>query len=323
MPIVANGKLFVGTTSSLVVYGLVPAITPTGGNGQTAAVATVLPTPLQVQVTDHYTGVGLSGVSVTFSDGGKGGSFSNPVGTTDATGTIATTYTLPRKSGPYTVTASVTGAGYQPTSLSETAVAGPATALFKNGGNVQTAPVLTTLPVPLSVIAKDQYSNVVSGVSITFSDGGAGGHFSTNPVITNAQGIASVSYTTSTRSGQVAITASASGVANNLFNETVTAGPPAAIAVQSGNNQTGPVSTLLPHLLVSRVTDQFGNPVRGVSVQYSDGGRGGSFSTNPVTTDNQGNAPVGYTTPSTAGTVTIHATVGGVTTPATFTETVR
>jgi len=278
---------------------------------------------LKVQVTDHYTGAGLPGVSVTFSDGGKGGSFSNPVGTTDATGTIATTYTLPRKSGPCTATASVTGAGYKPASLAETAVAGPAAALFKNGGNDQTAPVLTTLPVPLSVIAKDQYSNLVAGVSVTFSDGGAGGHFSTNPVITNAQGVASVSYTTSTRSGQVAITASASGVANNVFNETVTAGPANAIAVRSGNNQTGPVSTPLPRLLVSWVTDKYGNPVRGVAVTYSDGGRGGSFSINPVTTDNQGNASVSYTTPSTPGSITIHATVSRVSTPATFTETAR
>jgi hypothetical protein len=121
----------------------------------------------------------------------------------------------------------------------------------------------------------------------------------------------------------VAITVSAPGVANNLFNETVTAGPATAIAVQSGNNQTGPVSTLLPHPLVSRVTDQFGNPVPGVPVTYGDGGKGGSFSFNPVNTDVHGNASVGYTTPPAVGTITIHARVRGVTTPATFTETAR
>jgi hypothetical protein len=323
MPIVANGKLFVGTTVSLVVYGVLPAMAATGGSGQTGVVMTALPSPLKVRVTDSYSGVGISGVAVAFSDGGKGGSFDNQTGMTDATGTVSTTYTLPTKSGSLTITATATGTGYKPASLLETAVAGPVTALLKNSGSNQTAPIQTTLPIPLSVIAKDRYSNLVAGVSVTFSDGGAGGSFSTNPIITNPQGLASVSYTTSTRSGQVFITASASGVTSNAFNETVIAGPAAAIAVQSGNNQVGPVSTLLPHPLVSKVTDQFGNPVRGVSVNYSDGARGGSFSINPVTTDSQGNASVGYTTPPTVGTVTIHARVSGVTTPATFTETAR
>ena len=323
MPIVANGKLFVGTTINLVVYGLLPTMAATGGSGQTGVVATVLPSSLKVRATDSYSGAGIPGLTVTFSDGGKGGSFGNRTGRTDATGTISTTYTLPTRSGSLTITATATGKGYKPVSLLETAVAGRVTALFKDGGSNQTAPVLTTLPIPLSVIARDRYSNAVPGVSVTFSDGGAGGSFSTNPIITNAQGLASVSYTTGTRSGQVFITASASGVTSNAFDETVTAGRAAAIAVQSGNNQVGPVSTLLPHPLVSKVTDQFGNPVRGVLVHYSDGARGGSFSANPVTTDSQGNASVGYTTPPTVGTVTIHATVSGVTTPATFTETAR
>ena len=321
MPIVANGRMYLGTTTNLMVYGLLSSLSVKRGSGQRAVVATTLPVPLQVQIIDHYTGKAISGVTVTFSDGGEGGSFSNRTFVTDDTGTASTKYTLPTKVGSYTITASATT--YQPATLSETAVVGKATTLLYGGGSGQTAPVLTTLPKALGIVAEDQFGNLVAGVAVTFSDGGAGGTFSANPVITNAKGLASVSYTTSTKAGKVTVTASASCCASKTFSETVTAGAAAAIAVVSGNNQTGPVSTLLPKSLVSQVTDQYNNPVSGVSVTYSDGGAGGSFSTNPVTTDVHGNATVGYTTPSVAGKVTIQATVVGVSSPAIFTETAQ
>jgi hypothetical protein len=63
--------------------------------------------------------------------------------------------------------------------------------------------------------------------------------------------------------------------------------------------------------------------VVGASVTFDDGGAGGSFSVNPVTTGSTGTASVTYTAGSTAGSVTIHATVSGVSTPATFNETIQ
>jgi Bacterial Ig-like domain (group 1) len=318
MPIVANGRLYLGTTTTLAVYGLLPSLAVSGGNGQTAAVASTLPVPLQIQIINHYTGTPISGVTVTFSDGGKGGTFSDTTSVTDDTGTASTRYTLSSKSGSATVTASATK--YQPATLSEMAVAGPATALLNHGGSAQTAPVSTKLPTPLGIIAEDRFKNLVAGAAVTFSDGGAGGTFSANPVLTNGNGLASVSYTTSTKAEKVTITASASGCSPSTLLETVTAGPATTIAVLSGNNQTGQVSKLLPHPLVSKVTDRYSNPVPSAPVTYSDGGAGGSFSSNSVTTDVHGNATVGYTTPSKAGKVTIQATASGVHSPAIFTE---
>ncbi len=52
---VANGKVYVGTETNLMVLGLLPAVSVVAGNKQTAAVVTTLPTPLQVQLTDPYT----------------------------------------------------------------------------------------------------------------------------------------------------------------------------------------------------------------------------------------------------------------------------
>jgi hypothetical protein len=53
--IVADGKAFVGTQNSLVVYGLFPRLSVVGGSGQSARVASTLSVPLGVQARDPYT----------------------------------------------------------------------------------------------------------------------------------------------------------------------------------------------------------------------------------------------------------------------------
>lgn len=120
-PIVADGKLFLGTQNSLVVYGLFPQISAAGGSGQSGVVATTLPVPLSVTATDPYSGDVFPGLTVTFSDGGKGGSFHPATVVTDATGSASTSYTLPRKAGTYTVTAAAPG--YASGIFKETALA--------------------------------------------------------------------------------------------------------------------------------------------------------------------------------------------------------
>lgn len=94
------------------------------------------------------------------------------------------------------------------------------------------------------------------------------------------------------------------------------------IRIYGGNNQFAPAGTQLPQALTVLVVDQYGNPVSGVSVAFSDGGAGGIFANpNPGVTDNTGTATQIYTLPATAGTVTINATASGVANPAVFTET--
>src|SRR4051794_9435959 len=69
--------------------------------------------------------------------------------------------------------------------------------------------------------------------------------------------------------------------------------PPNAKAIQmaSGNGQSGPVEQPLPNPLVVLVSDDQGNPVSGVSVQWSAHG-GGTVSNETVKTDSQGHASV-------------------------------
>src|ERR1700730_13587876 len=72
---VANGKVYVGTQHSLEAYGLFHIVTVTGGNAQTATVATALSAPIKVNAANPYTGQPDVSATVNFSDGGKGGSF--------------------------------------------------------------------------------------------------------------------------------------------------------------------------------------------------------------------------------------------------------
>jgi Domain of unknown function (DUF1929)/Bacterial Ig-like domain (group 1)/Kelch motif len=99
--------------------------------------------------------------------------------------------------------------------------------------------------------------------------------------------------------------------------------PPNAKAIQmaSGNGQSGPVQQPLPDPLVVLVTDDAGNPVTGVSVQWSVQG-GGSVSNETVKTDSQGHASVQRVLGATSGEQTTTATVSGLDgSPVTFVST--
>jgi hypothetical protein len=122
VPTIANGKVYIGTRDNVAVMGLFAKIVHTGGDKQTGHVGTKLPKALRVTVTDAYTGKPISGVTIHFSDGGSGGSFSNPNPVTNSGGVATTNYTLPGQPGVYIITASRTG--FTTAGWTETATAG-------------------------------------------------------------------------------------------------------------------------------------------------------------------------------------------------------
>ena len=305
---------FLKTDNTATPWYLAPnrMLTPTSGNNQTGAAGTQLPLPLVATATNN--GNPVSGVVVTFTDGGVGGTFGNPTVTTGANGQATTTYTLPPTA--QTVTVSATNANYSTASFTESATAAN-DVLAVNGGNNQTGAAGTTLPTALTVLATIN-GNPAAGVSVAFTDNGAGGTFGTPTATTNSNGIASTTYTLPSSAKTITINASSSGYTGATFTETSTAAVQ-TLAVNGGNNQSGGVGTTLPTALSVLATIN-GNPASGVSVTFNDGGAGGTFGTPTATTNSSGIASSTYTLPSTAKTITITASATGYSS-ATFTET--
>ncbi|MGH7517851.1 MAG: Ig-like domain-containing protein, partial [Gemmatimonadales bacterium] len=76
-----------------------------------------------------------------------------------------------------------------------------------------------------------------------------------------------------------------------VFSASASPGSAAALVLVSGDDQSAPAGSALPDSLVVRATDQFGNPVAGVSVAWGVTG-GGSVSAALVTTGANGRAAV-------------------------------
>jgi len=322
---VANGRLYVGTQKSLEVYGLFNVAALTRGSAQTAVVGTALPAPIQIHVANPYSGQLDVGATVNFSDGcvkagaSTCGVFNPASAVTDASGNASTSYTVPKKSGTYTLTVFGTGVG----TITTTATATPAAAIkiIQYSGAKQSGAAGSILAKPVIAEVQDAYKNGVPGVTVNFT---ANKGAVPNPpsVVTGANGLASTTLQLSTTAATVTLTVSSAGLKNMTFAEYSVAGPAANIAITNGNNQSAPAGTQLPQALTVLVTDQYANPVSGASVVFSDGGAGGTFSnSNPVVTGANGTAAQSYTLPAIAGLVTINATVTGVSNPSVFTET--
>ncbi len=304
------------TSATFTETATIHALTVTAGNNQNAGESTTLPVALTVLASNS--GTPVQGATVTFSDGGAGGSFGTPTGVTGSNGTVSTTYTLPGT--PETVTITATSTGYTSATFTETATQ-VVTAITLVSGGKQAGTVGAALPLPIVMKAKNSSGKAVSGAAIAFTDGGSGGTFTPNPAITNSSGEASTTYTLSTVAKIVTVTGS-NGSVSDKTNEQGLAGPPSKLTILSGNNQTALPDKPLAKKLAVLLTDQYGNDISGVTVTFTDNGAGGTFSTTSPVTGTNGQASTGYTTGSKAGAVTISASTSTLG-PVDFTETVK
>jgi hypothetical protein len=89
-------------------------------------------------------------------------------------------------------------------------------------GDNQSSPVNTVLPQPLAVLVVSQLGEPMENVSVSWSIASGGGSLSSNITLTNANGIATVNYTTGPAPGKAVIVAQVNGVEPLSFDETIT-----------------------------------------------------------------------------------------------------
>jgi adhesin/invasin len=316
-----------GTTPTMTTVAGPPSrIALRAGSGQTATAGTAVATAPSVLVTDAYNNP-VPGVSVTFAVTSGGGSLSGAAATTNASG-IATvgSWSLGTSAGANSLTATCAGLTGSPVLFTATGVAGPATRYVVTSSNY--APVAGTA-VTITAQLADQYGNPVatSGIRVTFSRTGTGGQFSATKVNTNASGIATTTFTTSTTSGRTyTITARSTSPSSRTGTSPsirTVPGPAAQIAQSAGNAQTATVGTPVATAPSVLVRDSHSNAVPGVVVTFAAASGGGSVTGASATTNASGIATVGsWTLGTVPGANSLRATCAGLTgSPVTFTAT--
>ena len=185
-------------------------------------------------------------------------------------------------------------------------------------GSPQSAVVNAAFGADLVAIVQDAAGQPVPGVTVTFAAPGAGASASLSVLtaVTDANGRAVVRGTANTVAGAYTVTASAQGATAASFALTNTAGAPASItAAPSSTPQTARVNVAFAQPLAVTVVDQYGNPVSAAQITYTRPGAGAS-ATGPTTatTNASGVASVAATANGIAGTYTVTASIGALST---------
>lgn len=184
-------------------------------------------------------------------------------------------------------------------------------------GNFQSARYASAVSTSPSVLVIGT-NGPMAGVAVTFTVVAGGGSVDGGTAETNASGIASPgAWTLGPNPGTNTLRATAGPVSVDIT-AIATSGPPAAIVIEAGDNQSWVEHSTVPVRPAVRVTDgAFG--VSGVQVTFAVASGNGSVTLPVVNTTSAGIATVGGWRLGNTGTNTLTATVNGIATPVTFT----
>lgn len=169
----------------------------------------------------------------------------------------------------------------------------PATIAGVSSGTV-VGTVGELIPDPLEVRVTDNGGSPVGGVVVTFTVAEGAGTVTPAVDTTDNNGNASTRWRLGSGAGTQRVTASVPGVSTAAtFTATATAGLPAIVAVNGGDNQTAAAGATVATAPSVIVRDRFNNPVNGVTVFFSVVAGGGEVSAAGATTNSQGIATAG------------------------------
>jgi hypothetical protein len=171
-----------------------------------------------------------------------------------------------------------------------------ATVLSKVSGDNQTGTVRSAVPAALVVRVVSTTGIPITGASVLWSSTASQSVMSPEETISGAGGVASTQWTLGTTAGTQTALAQASNAPSPVaFTATARAGSASASSILSGNEQTGVRLTALPEPLSVLVTDDFGNPISGVTVTWQFAGDSGTVSPATGTTNSAGRVTAVWT----------------------------
>ncbi len=195
----------------------------------------------------------------------------------------------------------------------------PSVRVTRVSGDAQTAPVASALQ-PYVAQVLDQSGQPSAGVAVTWSVTSGGGTVTPANDTTGGDGMVSAIATLGTSVGpQAVLVRLKGGSASATFLSAGVAGAPSQILKGAGDGQNAVPGALLPGALSVELTDQHGNPCRGVTVVWTAIG-GGAPSSPSTVTNSSGVTQVTWRLGGGAAPQQLQAAVTGLT-PVSFTAT--
>ena len=284
------------------------------GDNQSGVVGEPLAKPFVVGTRDRG-GDPLEGIAVTFRVLTGGGSLSATTSTSNANGRTESTLTL--GSEPGTNTVEVTAGGTERVLIFKADATLPPvpTTLSIISGNNQSGVTGEALANPFVVEVRDQNSDLMEGVTVTFAVSAGGGSLSDTSVKTDTNGLAQSTLNLGSSAGTNTVEASVEGLSQTVvFNAEATLPPPMATSLEviSGDDQTGLPGETLTNPFVVEVRNQYGDPMAGVTATFTVTAGDGTLSTITAMTDANGQAEITLTLGSDPGTNTVDFSVEGI-----------
>ena len=237
------------------------------GDSQAAFPLTTLPERIRVRALDSL-GRGVPALPVTFSVVAGDGSVTGGARITDANGyATAGEWTIGPRVGRNVLLASADGLPM--VALTASAVTGSPGRVMHRSGDAQFATVGKPVPIPPSVIVRDEYGNPVPNTRVTFVSG-KGSSRVEHTVVSGPDGRAvSKGWVMGTVSGPQELFAFAVGAQPTVFRASAIADVPAQMLIVAGSSNRGRTGNVVATAPSVRVVDRYGNPVVGTPVKFA------------------------------------------------------
>ena len=257
---------------------------------QLADIGGKLPHPVAIRVTDTsgrpLTDIPVSWVAL------DGGTLAPLAPRTDSLGEARVEWTLSNRAGTQRLRVQVgTTRAVPPIVLTASAKAGSASTAWIVGGNTQAGTVGAPLSKKVAIKVLDRAGNPVPSAVVYFAP--VRGSVADSAIMADTAGIARAVWTLDREPGPHSMSVRVEGIPRPLI-VNATARPGAASAIELTPKQAvGTPGRLLGEGVEARVTDEFGNVVKGATVTFK--ASGGALSPARVVTDDKGRARTRWT----------------------------